>query len=492
MISSSTVSLVAVAAASEPHVPELIRRGDAEVSDVQIDSRAVTPGALYVAIRGASADGHDFIAEALDRGAAAVVVDHAPDMAVPYLQVTDTRQALGWLAAAVHGNPASCLSLTGITGTNGKTTVAHMLAAMAPGSDRAMAVIGTVSANLDGAAISPRTTPEANQLQRTLRHLVDKGNITDIALEVSSHAMEMGRVNGCYFDVVAFTNLSQDHLDYHRTMEAYYGAKARLFTKKWAPHAVIWTDDRWGSRLADETDLPVLTVGTRSELDVMVEFGQHTSAGSSFTMRVGGRSYDVTTPLVGRFNVANAAIALGCARLKGWDLDASIAGLAEMQPIPGRYNAVANDRGLWVVVDYAHTPDAITSVIDEARGLVSGRVIAVGGAGGDRDQAKRPLMGAALARADLAIITTDNPRSEDPQLILNSVLSGVTMREGLVVEPDRRRAIRTGLAAAAPGDAVLILGKGHESTQEFADLIVPFDDAVVAAEELVRLAEERQ
>ncbi|MDJ0664914.1 MAG: UDP-N-acetylmuramoyl-L-alanyl-D-glutamate--2,6-diaminopimelate ligase [Acidimicrobiia bacterium] len=487
MASSRSVSLSSLATAIEPAVAGIQCHGDAAVSDVHIDSREVVPGSLYVAIRGSRADGHDFVATAVDRGARAVVVDKPPSLDVPHLMVADTRQALGWIAAEVHGRPAESLALTGITGTNGKTTVAHMLAAMAPSESHDMAVVGTVSANLDGVPSSPRTTPEANDLHRTLRRLADGGRITDVALEVSSHAMEMGRVNGCRFDVVAFTNLSQDHLDYHGTMEAYFQAKARLFSAAWAPAAVIWTDDDWGKRLAGETELPVISVGTSDACDIVVHHRADTPEGSTFSVEIDGVEHDGKTALAGRFNVANAAIALACAWRKGWDVEGCLERLAEMPPIPGRYNTVANALELWVVVDYAHTPDAISGIIAEARSLVAGRVIAVGGAGGDRDQEKRPLMGAALAGADLTVVTTDNPRSEDPELILEQVLSGIGDRDGVVVEPDRRKAIRVGLLAATAGDAVLLLGKGHESSQEFADRVVPFDDATVAREELAAL-----
>ena len=484
MASSRAVSLASIAAAIESTVPGVRRDGDASVADVHIDSRTVTDGSLYVAIRGSRADGHDFVGSAIEHGAAAVVVDTAPEAEIPYLTVDDTRQALGWIAAHVHGNPAAELPLTGITGTNGKTTVAHMLAAMAPAASRTAAVIGTVSTNLEGVAASPRTTPEANDLHRTLRQLADGGQITDVAIEVSSHAMEMGRVNGCRFDVVAFTNLSQDHLDYHGTMEAYYRAKAQLFTAQWAPLAVIWTDDQWGARLADETELPVVSVGTDAACDVRVRPEFDSPTGSSFSIEIDGKERKGRTALAGRFNVANAAIALTCARQQGWDVDKCLAELAAMSPIPGRYNTVANSLGLWVVVDYAHTPDAMAGVIAEARNLVAGKVVAIGGAGGDRDREKRPLMGAALATADVAVVTTDNPRSEDPAVILEEVLSGLVDRNAVVVEPDRRRAIRIGLQAATAGDAVLILGKGHETDQEFADRVVTFDDAAVAGEEL--------
>jgi len=303
--------------------------------------------------------------------------------------------------------------------------------------------------------------------------------------------MEMGRINGTRFGTVAFTNLSQDHLDYHETMEQYFAAKAKLFQEHWAPHGVIWTGDEWSERLASESAIPVVRVGAGSGNDVSVTYREDTPTGSSFDISIGDRTRSVRTALAGRFNVANAAVALTCAHLHGWDMDGCVERLAAMQPIPGRYNTIANEFGFWVVVDYAHSPDSMEATIAETRKLVSGKIIAIGGAGGDRDQEKRPLMGAALALADTTIITTDNPRSEDPHLIEQQVLAGIAERSNVVVEPDRRLAIRDGLSAAKPGDAVLILGKGHETGQEFADVTLPFDDATVATEELRRLGNQR-
>lgn len=480
----SAVALSAVADAVRMH-QEVTRVGaDVGLSDVYMDSRAVTPGSLYVAIRGSQVDGHAFIDGAIARGAVAVVVEEPPAADIPYLLVEDARLALGWIAAAVHDHPSRKLSVVGITGTNGKTTVAHMMTAMSAGSARSTAVIGTVSVNLEGIVVSPRTTPEASELQRVLHHLLDGGRITDVAIEVSSHAMVMGRVIGTEFDVVAFTNLSQDHLDYHHTMEDYFRAKAGLFDGRWAPLGVVWVDDPWGRRLAAESRVPVVTVGAEPGANVSITYIADTPTGSRFEIVIDGIRRSVATAVAGRFNVANAAIALTCAQLQGWDIEYAIAQLAAMEPIPGRYNTLATDDDLWVVVDYAHTPDAISQVIRESRGLADGKIIAIVGAGGDRDREKRPLMGRAITEADVAIITTDNPRSEDPGEIIGQMLRGVPDHANVTIEPDRRLAIRHALAAADSGDVVLILGKGHETGQEFADHTIEFDDRVVAAAEL--------
>lgn len=485
---SRGATLGAIAAAIGPHQPVAVVGSEIQVTDVHMDSRTVTPGSLYVAIRGQRADGHRFVESAIAAGAVAVAVETEINENVPHLVTPDTRAALGWMAAETHGHPARELAVVGITGTNGKTTVAHMLAAMNPEDEPPAAVIGTVSANLGNLALSPRTTPEASDLQRILRRLADSGQVRDVAIEVSSHAMVMGRVTGVDFDVVAFTNLSQDHLDYHHTMEEYYQAKASLFRSGWAPHGVVWIDDRWGQRLAEESEIPVVTVGTASGADVAVTHLEDTAAGSRFTINLAGEGVTVRTSLPGGFNVANAAIALTCAQLMGADMDAALAGLRRMPPIPGRYNTVAAATDMWVVVDYAHTPDAIASVVAESRKLIGGRTIAVVGAGGDRDREKRPKMGEAAATADIVIITTDNPRSEDPNTIIDEVVSGIPPGAQYTVVRDRRAAIREALLIALPGDAVLILGKGHETTQEFADRVEHFDDRAVAREELDRLS----
>lgn len=483
---SRTLSEIAAVVGARQHVRHIGE--DVAVSDVHLDSRHVVPGSLYTAIKGSQADGHAFIEQAVASGAVAVAVEDSPRIDVPHLLLEDSRAALGWMAAAVHDHPATQLGTIGITGTNGKTTVAHMLAAMAGGADGEMAVIGTVSANLDGIGASPRTTPEASTLQRILRQLVEQG-VTRVAIEVSSHAMEMGRVNGTVFDVVAFTNLSQDHLDYHHTMEAYYQAKAKLFSGEWAPQAVIWVDDPYGRRLAGEAATRVTTVGTNPEADVRVVYGGRSPSGSVFDLITAEGKQNYSSPLAGQFNVANAAIALTCATIAGIDPAAAAQRLATMVPIPGRYNTVESRTGLWVVVDYAHTPDAIRNVIAETRPQIEGKVIVVVGAGGDRDREKRPLMGEAATTADFAVITNDNPRSEDPAAIIEAVVAGIPSGAAFQVEPNRRVAIRRALAMATAADAVLILGKGHENEQEYADHSEPFDDALVVREEMQRRSE---
>lgn len=478
------ITLGELARALSGHQAVEVVGADVIVSEVHHDSRDVTPGSLFVAVRGEHADGHRYLDEALAGGAAAVVTEEWPGRDVPHLVVEDTRMALGWLAAEVQRHPDRALEMVGITGTNGKTTVAHMVATMVTGAGREGAVIGTVGSNLIGVSrTSNRTTPEASDLHRMLRELVDHGIITDVAIEVSSHAMELGRVNGVRFDVVAFTNLSQDHLDFHATMDDYYQAKMALFRSEHAPAGVVWVDNPWGARLADETPITTTTVGEAGSADVVV--GRPAGGGvGAFTISVAGEVFEARSPLAGDFNIANAALALVCATKVGIPIEDAIARLEATPPIPGRFEPVPNESGLAVFVDYAHTPDAIAQIIAETRRMVTGRVIAVVGAGGDRDRGKRPLMGAAAATADLAIITSDNPRSEDPESIIDQVLSGISEPSAIVREPDRGTAILRAVEAAGADDAVLILGKGHEQGQQFFDRLVPFDDRDAARQAL--------
>jgi UDP-N-acetylmuramoyl-L-alanyl-D-glutamate--2,6-diaminopimelate ligase len=308
------------------------------------------------------------------------------------------------------------------------------------------------------------------------------------AVEVSSHALALGRVNGTRFRVAAFTNLSQDHLDFHGTMEEYFEVKARLFTDRWADRAVVWIDDPWGRRLADRVRIPLTTVGT-SDADVLVSDVSSQLSGSRFVLVSGGMRVPMAVPLAGRVNVANTAVAAACSSEVGIDWDSIAAGAAGMPPVPGRFEIVETSRDCTVVVDYAHTPDGIAVMVEAARRLApGGAVIVVVGAGGDRDRAKRPAMGRAAAGADLAVLTSDNPRSEDPEAILDEVAAGATHGPGRVIRhSDRRAAIRVALESAGAGDVVLVLGKGHEQGQQLADRTVAFDDRAVVREEAERL-----
>ncbi|HSM01921.1 MAG TPA: UDP-N-acetylmuramoyl-L-alanyl-D-glutamate--2,6-diaminopimelate ligase [Acidimicrobiia bacterium] len=460
------------------------------VSDVTHDSRAAGPGVLFVAVRGFTVDGHDFVTAAAAAGAPAVCVeDEDARHGLPAIVVDDTRAALGALASAVHGNPSEFLRLVGVTGTNGKTTVTHLIESIADAAGLPHAIVGTVGARIGGEPVPvARTTPEATDFQRLLARMVAAG-VDVAAVEVSSHALALGRVAATRFTVAAFTNLSRDHLDFHGDMASYLAAKASLFDH--ADEAVVWVDDPAGATIADRLTIPVTSVGGEEQevhvaaSDIEVGFG-----GSRFTARGRTGSADIDLPLAGRFNVANALVAAACAEVLGVRWAEIAAGIASVPPVPGRFELVPTPAEFTVVVDYAHTPNGIVAAVAAARDILggNGRVITVVGAGGDRDRDKRPLMGAAAAAADVAVLTSDNPRSEDPAEILASVAAGAQGSSAVVFEEiDRRRAIRKALEEARPGDAVLILGKGHEPGQDLGSRMVPFDDRVVAREEAAAL-----
>jgi UDP-N-acetylmuramoyl-L-alanyl-D-glutamate--2,6-diaminopimelate ligase len=458
------------------------------VSEVTHDSRGAGPGVLFVAIRGFTVDGHRFVAQARAAGSPAVCVEEGSGDGGPALVVADTRAAMGPVAAFVHGEPSRHLRLVGVTGTNGKTTTCHLVEAIVSAAGLVPAVVGTLGARLAGQAMPlARTTPEASDFQRLLGRMV-AGGVDVAAVEVSSHALVLGRVAGSRFAVAAFTNLSQDHLDFHPDMESYYLAKAALFAPGLAERAVVWVDNPWGERLAAECPLPVTRAGWRLPADISAAGVDLRIDGSTFLLVGAGPAVQVRLRLAGEFNVSNALVAAGIASALGIGADTIAAGIGMVASVPGRFEIVATERNCTVVVDYAHTPDGVAAVIGAARRLSgAGRVIAVVGAGGDRDRGKRPLMGAAAAAADLALITSDNPRSEDPGAIIDEVLAGAAAGPAEVrVEADRRLAIRAALEAAGPDDVVLILGKGHETGQQFADRTLPFDDRVVAREEAAR------
>lgn len=479
------VTLADLAAASGGRV-----LGDAAtaVHDVTHDSRGAAPGVLFVAIRGSRSDGHDFVPAALAAGSPAVCVDDPSSLppGTPAIVVADTRAALGALAAACHGDPSSRLRVVGITGTNGKTTTTHMIEQICIAAGIPEAIVGTIGARIRGEATAlERTTPEASDFQRLLRRMVDAG-VDVAAVEVSSHALTLGRVAGIGFAVGAFTNLSQDHLDFHPDMAAYEAAKASLFAQ--CEQAVVWVDDAAGRRIAGGLAIPLLRVGTGSDCDLAVGDIALSFAESRFMLRSAAiGEVTVGLPLPGRFNVANAAIAAGCAMALGIEPEAIRTGLGMVQRVPGRFEIVETSAAATVIVDYAHTPDGIVQVVAAAREILhgTGRVIVVVGAGGDRDRGKRPSMGRAASDADVAVFTSDNPRGESPEAILEQVVAGATGPARIVVEANRRRAIGSALAEAGAGDAVLILGKGHEQGQDFGDRVVPFDDRTVAREEAV-------
>jgi UDP-N-acetylmuramoyl-L-alanyl-D-glutamate--2,6-diaminopimelate ligase len=458
--------------------------GDPMIEDVTHDSRQAGPGSLYVAVRGGRVDGHEFAPQALAAGASAICVDHPLSSGVPEIVVEDTRRVMGDLAAAVHDYPSHSLAVVGVTGTNGKTTVTHYVESIAGHAGRSAGLVGTIHTRVGGAtAPSSLTTPEAPEFQRLLAAMRDQG-VDVAAVEVSSHALEYGRVAGTRFAVAAFTNISQDHLDFHGDMAAYRAAKERLFTDYEVGTAVINIDDPVGAEIAASYDGDLITVGRGGDLSIHSVETHRSHSEFVVETPVGGFAWKA--PVVGEFNVANLVLAAACCVAIGLDYRAVFDALPEISGVPGRFEVVSGDDPITVIVDYAHTPEGVATVVETARSLGKGRVIALLGAGGDRDRAKRPAMGDALSSADYAIVTSDNPRSEDPAAIADAVLSGVADETDHVVELDRRRAIDLAIAAAEDGDVVLVLGRGHEPMQDLGSEKVAFDDREVAAASLRR------
>lgn len=465
-----------VLAAGDPGETRLLGDADTDVDDVHFDSRRVVSGSMFCCVRGATTDGHDHAADAVARGAVALLVDHPLDLAVPQIVVADVRRAMAVAACAVHGDPSTSIAVIGVTGTNGKTTTTHLLGSVIAAAGRPHRILGTLS--------GARTTPEAPDLQRLLAEWRDEG-VEVVAMEVSSHALDLHRVDGVRFAVAVFTNLSRDHLDHHRSMEEYFAAKASLFTPRLADRAVVNLDSPHGRLLADAAEVP--TEGySLDEVEV-------TDASIDSTrFRWHDRSVELT--LGGRHNVSNALAAAHAALAIGVDVDAIVRGLSSPIVVPGRFETVAAGQPFDVVVDYAHTPDGLEHLLAAAgESNVDGRVIVVFGCGGDRDPSKRAPMGAAAARgADVVVVTSDNSRGESTDAIIESILNGIERAEdrravSVVVEPDRRAAIAAALRLGRAGDVVLVAGKGHETTQTLGDSVTEFDDRVVVVEEWERL-----
>ena len=436
------------------------------------DSRLVEAGSLFCCIRGGAFDGHRFAAEAVAKGATALLVDHVlPGISAYQIVVHDTRKAMGPVSSALLGFPSERLTMIGITGTNGKTTTSHLLAEVFQGTGINCQVIGTLT--------QKRTTPEATDLQDQLADLVAAG-VTHVVMEVTSHALELFRVAAIRYHAVVFTNLSQDHLDYHGTMEAYFRAKAKLFDPGYADRAFVNVDDTYGRLLQSMHQVPTesFSINDAADLEVM-------ATGSTFNWR--GQHFDL--PMAGAFNVMNALAAASTAASFGIPLS-QIAKALSHASVPGRYESVDSGQNFSVVVDFAHTPDGLERVLRTAKTTLSenGRLISVFGCGGDRDRGKRPLMGEIASRySDLTVVTSDNPRSEPPHAIIEEILTGIANADHLIVQEDRREAIRVALRSAKKGDVVVIAGKGHESGQTIGAETLPFDDRVVAVELLREL-----
>lgn len=441
---------------------------DTAITSVDYDSREVHPGSLFCCLRGARSDGHAYASGARASGAAALLVDHRLEIDLPQIVVPDTRFAMGWLAASFFGHPARALNLIGVTGTNGKTTTTSLIASILTAAGRSTGMIGT----LTGA----HTTPESPDLQTQLAEFVE-GGVTDVVIEVSSHALALQRVAGCHFDVAVFTNLGRDHLDLHGTPERYFAAKAKLFQPDLSDFAVVNVDDPHGRLLMDVESIPTEGYGLGDIDNINVSATRH-----SYTWR--GQSIQV--PIGGEFNVMNSLAAATASSRSGIETAAIKIGLQHAAAVPGRFEAVVVGQPFAVIVDYAHTPDGLDKAINAARQVAGHAAVhVVFGCGGDRDRQKRPLMGEVASRlADHVVMTSDNPRSEDPLEIINATIEGVRpdYRGRVVIEPDRRRAIAIAIRRAQPGDVILIAGKGHEPTQTIGDTVLDFDDRIVARE----------
>jgi UDP-N-acetylmuramoyl-L-alanyl-D-glutamate--2,6-diaminopimelate ligase len=451
------------------------------VTSLSYDNRRVAPGALFFCVPGFTRDGHEFGAEAVARGAAALVVERPLGSGIPEVQVPSVRAAMAPAAAAFYGDPTAELATVGVTGTNGKTTSAFLVRGLLEADGRQTGLLGTVKSVIGGTEHDvERTTPEAIDLQRAFRQMLDGGDRACV-MEVSSHALALHRADAIHFAAALFTNLTQDHLDFHPTMEDYFAAKRMLFVDPTPGAAIVNADDRYGARLAAE--LPqAITFALRSDADYRVTGLETGLRGSHFQVQTPSGGLDLRSPLRGEFNVYNVLGALATARALGVAADTCVDAIATAGQVPGRFETLDEGQAFAVLVDYAHTPDSLENVLRAARRLTDARVHVVFGCGGDRDRGKRPLMGEIARRlADRVIVTSDNPRSEDPEAIIAEILAG--SGSDVMHDADRRAAIARAIADAAPNDVVVIAGKGHEQGQEFqAGRKIPFDDVTVARE----------
>ena len=483
-------------------VDRIVGDPSVELSELVYDSRKAGPGALFFCVPGGKMDGHDFAVDVVEAGAAALVVERELVVGAPQVVVADARVAMAELAARFHGDPTRELRVVGVTGTNGKTTTAFLIREILERAEIRCGLLGTVKRVVGGVEEEvERTTPEAIDLQASFRRMLDGGDEA-CAMEVSSHALVLHRADAIHFEVAVFTNLTQDHLDFHADMEEYFAAKRMLF-EAGPGTAIVNVDDEHGRRLAGEFECVTFSAAGAGA-DYSARGVSFDAGGADFKLAQGptgrfvapgatnrpvGGEISVRTRLPGHFNVANALGALAAAAALGVEPDATAAGLATAAPPPGRFETIDEGQEFAVLVDYAHTPDSVENVLRASREFTAGRLIAVFGAGGDRDRDKRPKMGHAGAElADLVVVTSDNPRSEDPASIVAEVAAGAAAAGELVIEVDRRAAIALALGRAEPGDTVVIAGKGHEQGQELeGGRKIPFDDRDVARQELRKL-----
>ncbi|AHV98383.1 UDP-N-acetylmuramoyl-L-alanyl-D-glutamate--2,6-diaminopimelate ligase [Paenibacillus sabinae] len=477
-------------------VSRLIGSGETEITDLQADSRKVKPGDLFICLPGFTVDGHDFAPQAAASGAAALVVERQLDIDLPQIIVGDSRFAMAVLANTFFGSPSSRMKMIGVTGTNGKTTTTYLIERILEDHGVKTGLIGTIQMRYGGVSYPmPRTTPESLELQRALSDMVSQG-VQSCVMEVSSHALEQGRVKGTDFRTAIFTNLTQDHLDYHHTMEEYRAAKGLFFArlgnaisplKEERKYAVLNADDEASTYFAAQTAAETITYGIDNEAGVRASQISITAKGTSFHVTTFKGNADISLKMVGKFNVYNALAAITAALLEDIPLADIKASLEAVPGVSGRVESVDEGQPYAVVVDYAHTPDGLENVLRTVREFAEGKVLTVFGCGGDRDRTKRPLMGKIAAKySDHILVTSDNPRTEDPEAILKDIEAGLvedgvdTSRYELIV--DRREAIGKAIDVASPGDVVLIAGKGHETYQLIGGAVLDFDDRIVAKE----------
>ena len=468
---------------------EAAAHGDLEISELAYDSRLVQPGTLFVAIRGEKTDGNKFVSDAANRGAVAVISEQANPGTLPaefpWIQVADARKALAISAANYYVRPAEVLKLIGVTGTNGKTTTSYLVDSILRAAGCEVGLLGTIGYRLvRELRPAPNTTPESLDLQKYLAEIVRAGG-THAVLEASSHALAMDRLWGCPFAVAIFTNLTRDHLDYHKTLEEYFAAKRRLFegTGAAAPATgVTNSDDEYGQKLSGLASR-TLTYGLAPGADITTRKPALSLSGIDFTAETPAEKIEIRSKLVGRHNVYNILAAIGAGVALGLPKEVIATGIAQLSAVPGRFERIEAGQPFLVIVDYAHTDDALRNLLATAKELnPDGRIITLFGCGGERDRTKRPLMGEVAGRAsEIVVLTSDNPRSEDPLLIINDVIVGVQRTKAkLFVEPDRQKAVEVALDEARPGDIVLLAGKGHETYQVLRDRTIEFDDRAVA------------
>ncbi len=486
---------------------------DPEIKSIHYRSQDVVKGGLFVAIHGFISDGHDFIDDAIENGASAIITEKPIAKEIPIVTVENSRKALSAVASRFFKDPSKRLCLIGVTGTNGKTTVTYLIESILLKANISTGVIGTINYRYcEKTFPNPVTTPESLDIQRILSEMIEHG-VTHAVMEVSSHAIDLFRVNNCLFDIGVFTNLSQDHLDFHKNMDAYWACKKKFFTenlslslKKNKARAVINCDDEKGRALAKEISIPILTIGRSDGNMIRPGNSRYDRTGITAELITPSGTVKIESPLVGEYNLENMLCATGVGVALGLPIDAIKAGIEGLSCVPGRLEAVPNRIDRFVYVDYAHTPDALKNVLSLLRGITTDRIICIFGCGGDRDKDKRPQMGAIASKlSDLCIITSDNPRTEPPMEIIDQIQKGVQnnslykytpddlkngfFRKGYVIEPNRKDAIRLGIMVSGQGDTVLIAGKGHETYQIIGKTSVAFDDRAEAKIALEKLGD---